>query len=72
MIIDTHTHLFKKVPYLGEIDREYSPELLIALMDQADVDKAIIISYDLKDILWVVNLIGQVERRIVTKEGLLI
>ena len=50
MIIDAHVHLGKQFPYFGEINREYSPELLIALMDNAGIDKAVIISYDLTDL----------------------
>ena len=50
MIIDTHTHVFKKMIYMDKIIREFSPELLIALMDNAGVDRAILISFDLEHI----------------------
>ena len=68
MIIDTQVHVFKQLPYFGAINREYSGELLIALMDDAGVDKAILISYDFKDGRYDFELYGQAERKIVKKE----
>jgi predicted TIM-barrel fold metal-dependent hydrolase len=65
MIIDAHVHLGKQYPYFGNINREYSPELLIALMDNAKVNKAIIISYDLNDLK---SPIANRERIIMSKE----
>ncbi|MBC8390916.1 MAG: amidohydrolase family protein [Actinobacteria bacterium] len=70
MIIDTETHLITRLDYLGKIDLEYSPELLIAEMDNAGVDKAVIIGYEMKDVKWVMELGGKDVRyrRIINKE----
>ena len=38
MAIDAQVHVFPRIPYIGNIDREYTPELLVALMD--DVGRA--------------------------------
>ena len=70
MIIDTETHLIPRLDYLGRIDLEFSPELLIAEMDNAGVNKAVIISYEMKDVSWVMELGGKEVRyrRILNKE----
>ena len=59
MIVDTETHLIPRLDYLGRIDLEFSPELLIAEMDNAGVDKAVTIGYDMKDVKWIMELGGK-------------
>lgn len=70
MVIDTEVHVFPKVNYLGEVDLEYSPELLIAEMDNAGVEKAILISYEMKDTKWCFSMYGKdlLFRRVINKE----
>lgn len=70
MIIDTETHLIPRLDYLGRIDLEFSPELLIAEMDNAGVSKAVIISYEMKDVQWIMELGGKDMRyrRVLNKE----
>jgi predicted TIM-barrel fold metal-dependent hydrolase len=70
MIVDTEVHVFIKIDYLGDVDLEYSPELLIAEMDNAGVDRGILISYEMKDVEYVFGMYGRdiFYRRIVNKE----
>ncbi|MBC8390919.1 MAG: amidohydrolase family protein [Actinobacteria bacterium] len=70
MIIDTEVHVFCKINYLGDVDLQYSPELLVAEMDNAGVDKGIIISYEMKDVGYILGMYGKdvFYRRIINKE----
>ncbi|MEI7615223.1 MAG: amidohydrolase family protein [Actinomycetota bacterium] len=70
MVIDTELHIFPKIDYLGSVDLEYSPELLIAEMDNAGVEKGILISYEMKDVKWNMRMYGDsfLYRRIINKE----
>ena len=70
MIIDTELHVFPRIDYMGQVDLEYSPELLIAEMENAGVDKGILISYEMKDVSWCFSMYGKDNfyRRVINKE----
>ncbi len=52
-------HVFPRINYLGEVDLEYSPELLVAEMDNVGVEKGILISYEMKDVKWCFEMYGE-------------
>ena len=70
MIIDTELHVFPQIDYMGQVDLEYSPELLVAEMDNAGIDKGILISYEMKDVSWCFGMYGKDNfyRRVINKE----